>query len=413
MTTRRRFLGVAGGLAGGVLLGGCGARSRPVVAVPDSLLVDTATGLALVSGLGVKALGVALPTRAGTAVYTAHATGTDTVLASVATPSGTVTGQTLLAGQWVPRVASPSGSRVALTAPGDPSPYQPEGRDRSTILIVETGGGQHRLDLPGNCVPDAFTVDGTALFVLEWLPPRAPDRYRVRLVELRTGTFTGMLTRDKQPVPPGTEEQMRALGRLAVPDPAGNLLYTLYTPKPGGPLSGGAGGAGAAPEWSTESGAFVHVLDTQVGWAYCLDLPDPFGMGPAAAHTIAVTPDGRRLLVANLTSGHLAVADTETLTVREVVKVPTGGGTAYAVAPSSSERLYLGVGAAVVVVDLGLLKVVAQWDAGGSVAGLAVSRDGARLLVGYRDAVGWFGIANGKLLGRAPIPGLTELRRTV
>src|SRR6266545_3615938 len=290
MTTRRRFLGVAGGLAGGVLLGGCGARSRPVVAVPDSLLVDTATGLALVSGLGVKALGVALPTRAGTAVYTAHATGTDTVLASVATPSGTVTGQTLLAGQWV---------------------------------------------------PDAFTVDGTALFVLEWLPPRAPDRYRVRLVELRTGTFTGMLTRDKQPVPPGTEEQMRALGRLAVPDPAGNLLYTLYTPKPGGPLSGGAGGAGAAPEWSTESGAFVHVLDTQVGWAYCLDLPDPFGM------------------------------------------------------------------------DLGLLKVVAQWDAGGSVAGLAVSRDGARLLVGYRDAVGWFGIANGKLLGRAPIPGLTELRRTV
>ncbi len=309
--------------------------------MPDSLLVDTATGLALVSGLGVKALGVALPTRAGTAVYTAHATGTDTVLASVATPSGTVTAQTLLAGQWVPRVASPSGSRVALTAPGDPSPYQPEGRDRSTILIVETGGGQHRLDLPGNCVPDAFTVDGTALFVLEWLPPRAPDRYRVRLVELRTGTFTGMLTRDKQPVPPGTEEQMRALGRLAVPDPAGNLLYTLYTPKPGGPLSGGAGGAGAAPEWSTESGAFVHVLDTQVGWAYCLDLPDPFGM------------------------------------------------------------------------DLGLLKVVAQWDAGGSVAGLAVSRDGARLLVGYRDAVGWFGIANGKLLGRAPIPGLTELRRTV
>jgi DNA-binding beta-propeller fold protein YncE len=159
--------------------------------------------------------------------------------------------------------------------------------------------------------------------------------------------------------------------------------------------------------------AFVHTLDLSMGWAYCLELPDPFGTGPAEAHTVAVTPDGRRLVVADLSSGHLAVADTDTLSVRYVLDVPTGTGTAYAVAPAAGERLYLGVGSHVTVVDLGLLNTVDRWTVQGPVRGLAVSADGARLLVGYRGAVGWYDIVDGRPLGAVPVAGLTELRRAI
>jgi DNA-binding beta-propeller fold protein YncE len=388
-------------LAGGVALAGCTRQVHVQPSVPDLLLVDTNAGLALLRGADTRVLGTALPTLTGTSVYTTTATGNDTVLQSLETRTGQVSARTVLGGHWVPRVVSPDGARVALVAPGG-GPYRPAGRDRTTILIVTGAGVQHRLELPGNYEPDAFAREGTALMVLEWLPPAAPDRYRVRCVELVSGAFTPMLTREKQPVPVGSEEQMRGQGRQAVSAPGGDVLYTLYTQQPGAARVEGG--------WETESAGFVHTLDTQIGWAYCLDLPEPFGTGPAAAHTIALTPDGRRLLVADLSSGRLAIADTETLKILETLEVPNGTGTAYSAVSPDGQRLYLGIGADLQVVSLELLNVVARWDARGEVRGLAPSADGARLLVGYPGAVGWYGVADGAAQGRVPVPGLTELR---
>ncbi len=377
---------MAGGLAGGVLLAGCSARPARPVGVPDLLLAETPTGLALVHGIAARALGSGLPTPAGTSVYAARPAGDGTVLSRVDARTFAVTGRTVLAGRWVPRVVSSDGRLLALTAPG-PGP--------SPILVVDGGRERSRLYLPGNCQPDAFARDGAALFVLA----RAGDRYRVRLVDLASGAFTPMLTRDKVPVPLGGEDELRGTARTAVLAPGGGMLYTLYTQQGG--------------EGSDESAAFVHTLDLTVGWAYCLDLPAPLGTGPAAAHTIAVTPDGRRLLVADLSSGHLVIAHTDALTVEHVLGVPTGTGTAYAVAPDGSELLYLGIGTAVTVVDVGVLNTVARWDAGGEVRGLAVSPDGTRLLVGYPGAVGWRAVGDGRPLGRVPVPGLTRILTTV
>jgi hypothetical protein len=95
------------------------------------------------------------------------------------------------------------------------------------------------------------------------------------------------------------------------------------------------------------------------------------------------------------------------------LEVLHGTGPAYSVAPPNSERCYLGSGTAVTVVDLGVLNAVGVWDAGGPVRGLAVSRDGARLLIGYPGAVGWRSTDDGKALGRVPVAGLTQLRRTL
>ena len=88
------------------------------------------------------------------------------------------------------------------------------------------------MELPGNLEPEAFSAAGERLFVLDYLPPAAPDRYRVRMVNLATGKLEPLLTPAKSVVPPGAEEEMRGEGRQAVYDAGRQLLFTLYTHQP-------------------------------------------------------------------------------------------------------------------------------------------------------------------------------------
>jgi YVTN family beta-propeller protein len=411
MTTRRQVLALAGAaaLTGGPLLAGCDEPARPAAsssdAVPDRLLVDTAKGLATLSGRASTSLGAAVHTPDGAWAYATAPVGTGrTELRRLDLNSGRSTDRVELPGLWVPRVTSPTGDLVALTAAG-----APRGHERSTILVCDGRGIRYRLDLPGNYEPDAFGHGGTGLFVLDWLPPTGPERYRVRVADLATGSLNSLLTRDKSAIPPGDEEDMRGAARQAVYAPGRQTLFTLYTNQPDhlhtrDLIAGGK---------ITEATAFVHTLNVEIGWAYCLDLPEPFGHGPAAGHSVALSPDGRRLLVADHTSGKLAVADTETLVVSSVVPVQTGAGTAASVVSGDGRRLYLGIGSQLHVVDLAGLTEVAHWPALGEVRGLALSEDGRRLLVGYPDAVGWFDPATGTQLGRASVPGVTGLRGTI
>jgi YVTN family beta-propeller protein len=420
MTTRRQFLAIAGGVAGFVGAGGVAAagvlaanetKVRPREnrsGVPDVLLADTASGLATVRGTGCRILGPAVHTPDAATIHAATPVGDNTSLESIDTATGRVTSRVALPGRWVPRIAS-TGGVVALTATdGAATAYRPVGRERTTIVIADRTGEKRRLELPGNYEPDAFTAGDDGLFVLDWLPPTAPDRYRVRLVDLATGAPGPLGTRLKTAVPEGAEEEMRGEGRQAVYSPDAATLYTLYTHQPDHQhtrdlLSGGR---------RSEVHAFVHTLNLRDGWAYCLDLPEPFGHGPAAAHTLAVGADGKRLYVADLTSGRLAVADTESLSVQRVVPVPTGAGPACAAVSPDGRWLLLGGDSRVHVVDPVAL-TVATWIAGGHVQGLAVSRDSARVYVGHPGAVSWHEPATGVGLGMLPVAGLTELRRTL
>jgi hypothetical protein len=115
--------------------------------------------------------------------------------------------------------------------------------------------------------------------------------------------------------------------------------------------------------------------------------------------------------VADLTAGRLAVADTEKLSVTSVLPVPAGSGTAYAVAPPNSERLYLGIGTDLTIVDTGPLAVVGGRSAPAPIRGLAVGP--GRLFVGYAGGVGWYSLDGIAPQGRLPVAGLAEVRRAV
>lgn len=390
-----------------MLLAGCerpgAAATRQ--AVPDVLLVGVAAGLATVHGTRVLTHGAAVAVPDGSTLYATAPAGDDTRLDSVDVRSGATVTRATLPGAWLPRVASTDGRRLALTPPDAAAPlYRPGGATRSPILVVDRDGLRRRVDLAGNYQPDAFVRDSDALVVLDWLPPAAPDRYRVRLVTLSTGRPGPLLTRNKVPVPAGAEEEMSAEGRQAVYSPDRATLYTLYTHQPDHRHTRDLL-AGRGPD---PAPAFVHTLGLDIGWAYCLDLPLPFGHGAHESHTIAVTPGGDTLLVADAASGRLAVADTESLTVRHVVPVPTGTGTAFSLVLGN--RLYLGIGTWVRAIDLDRLAPVAAWRVDGPVRGLAAGPDGARLYVGRPGGVAWLDPASGRRLGHAAVAGMTGLR---
>ena len=297
MTTRRNFLILAGGVAG---LSACESpRRTPLTAVPDRLIARTTGGLVTVEGTSTRRWGVrSAASPDGSFVYAMD----DDRLTGPAVTAPLEAG-------WTPEVVSADGSACVLRRPGS--------------MLVTRGENQKRLPVAANIQADAFTADAIGLFVLEWLPAEAPDRYRVRLMDLATGALNPLLTRTKVPVPPGAEEEMRGDSRQAVLSPDRKVLYTLYTHQPGHQHTRDL----LAGSRSTVH-AFVHVLHLEQRWAYCLDLPHPFGEGPAEAHAIAVDPTGRRLAVVDVASGSLAYADTENLGIQTVIPVPAGAGTA-------------------------------------------------------------------------------------
>jgi hypothetical protein len=391
--------------AGAALLAACRDDARPGAVVPDVLLVDSRDGLHVVGGGRSDALGAqAVVSPDAALVYAASSDGARTTLVSVDPVTGTRTARGTFAGRWFPRAVSAEGSSCALTdVPPDPSAGLPAARSRTAMLVV-TAGRERRLNLAGVVEPDAFTSDGTGLFVLQWLPAGAPDRYRVRLLDLASGVLQPLLTRTKTPVPAGAEEEMRGAGRQAVLSPDRQILYTLYTHQADHRhtrdlLAGRPGGVHA----------FVHVLHLRERWAYCLDLPHPFGEGPAAGHAMAISPDGQRLVVADAASGSLAHADTAGLVVERVSAIPAGPGTA-GLSIGAGGGIFVGAGRAVTTIDAAAGAVGLRWTVPADIRGMGISRDGNRIYFGGADEVVWFAAATGGLLGRAPIAGLSALR---
>lgn len=303
------------------------------------------------------------------------------------TATGTVRTTTKVAGQQI-KAAS-----THLVAVG-PEP----GPRTSTPISLVSEGGVRELRLAGNVEPEAFSTDDQVMYVLEYLPPDKPDRYRVRMYDLAQGVSNPLLTRDKRPVPQGKEEEMRGQGRQAVR--GGGVLYTLYTHQPEHQhVRDLVAGHDSAPEVH----AFVHVLNLEQRWAYCLDLPQPFGLGPAEGHTLALW--GGRLYVFDATSGRLVSADTEQLTLDRSAFLTPAAGPAAALA--DTDRLYLAAGTQVQVVDKANLTSVASWSLPGQARGLA-TRPG-ELLVGSGEQVLRLDPATGARRDIIDLPGLQSV----
>ena len=176
---------------------------------------------------------------------------------------------------------APGGRWVALT--DHTSVYNGADQRATTTLVVfdsQAGIATHRLAFAADLQPEALSVDGRMVFALNHLG----DHYRVQTIFLASGERYDTSNRDKTL----EREDMHGTTVRGVLNADHTVLATLYR-NPGNE---------AEP-------AFVHILDLVHGWAYCADLPAPFGTGPPGSDRIELTP-ADSVIVATTSASRIA-----------------------------------------------------------------------------------------------------------
>jgi hypothetical protein len=340
---------------------------------PELLYLGSATGItALAPARGHVRFQqtAAVPSRDWSVLYAATNDGENTTLVTLDPATGEELGRRTVPGVFTVRTVSEDGSMVALTPPppSDTDTYHPAAKDPSPMVIVRRDDPEPQvLWVPGNVEPEAFSLSGDALFVIDFVPPLAPERYRVARLDLTRGTLDEVRSKEEE-----LQEPMRGSARAQAVAPDGRRLYTLYT-------------RDATLDEPAE--AFVHVLDLDAETASCVDLPPEFATDPLGA--VAVTPSGSRLFVYSPTASALAELDTTTLAIARTgtVAPPSGAVPASARATATESTLYLSVFDRITSVSLDDLSAADWARAPGEISGIEPATDDSSLYVVLMDRV--------------------------
>lgn len=354
-------------------------------AVDDRLLVADETGaISLLdpeTGEALFEVPGATVTPDRSALLTTATTGDHTVLESRDPVTGLVTGSTTLdGGDLTVRTVSPEGQAVALMpGPRGEGIYEPQARKHTSLTVSYLDDRPSRTyDLPGNIEPEMFSYDETGLFVLEFVPPLAPDSYYVRRLDLATEEMT-----DTGAPQVGLNPKMRGRARASVLHPEGDQLFTLYTlPQTGEPVFDPA----ARDE---PLHAFIHVINLKEDWSFCTFLPEPIGTVDEATVGMGISPSGDEVVVVDPSTSTLARVDTSELTVIESLHVEKlrDADAQAAVAIAEDGPVYVGSGSMLLELSRPGLQATRAWSQAAPISGLSVSASGDQLRVGGGGAI--------------------------
>ena len=353
-------------------------------------LLDPETGEALFEVPGATAT----PDRS--ALLTTATTGDHTVLESRDPVTGLVTGSTTLDnGGLTVRTVSPEGEAVALMpGPEGAGIYEPQARERTSLTVSYLDDRPSRTyDLPGNIEPEMFSFDETGLFVLEFVPPMAPDSYYVRRLDLATEAMT-----DTGAPQVGLNPKMRGRARASVLHPRGDQLFTLYTlPQTGEPVFDPAHG-------DEPLHAFIHTINLKENWSFCTFLPEPIGTVDEATVGMGISPSGDEVIVVDPSTSTMARVDTSELTVVESLHIDKlrDADAKAAVAVTKDGAVYVGSGPMLLELTRPALQATRVWSQDSDISGLSVSASGGELRVGGGGAITLIERTTGQRDGRVP-----------
>lgn len=236
--------------------------------------------------LGVDAGGTGVVARSGDARYVTVPANGNTVVARVNPHGGRVLASRLLRGRFTIPAVAYDGSAAGLSADGrilvliQPRASFPRAQTPLMIVDAKRLRTLEVVRLPGDFSFDAISPRGSLVYLIEYISPTDPTRYRVRAYDLAANHLLAQPVVD--PREPG--EKMGGSPLTRATSPNGRWAYTLYN------------GAGKTP--------FLHALDTSMGSARCIDLDALTGTNlsrlrlevDATAHTLTVN-SGRKPLV--------------------------------------------------------------------------------------------------------------------
>jgi hypothetical protein len=354
---------------------------EPVASLPEDVLVlRTQAGTVTVgssSGVVLSAGRRQLAAPDGSRLYATIRSRGSTTLETRDSATGGVLSTTRIRGRLDARAASLTGRAVALMAPlpvGVDTTYALP-RARTTIVVADPTGGSaaRRYRLIGNFEPEAFSVDDTRLFLIQYLPAEAPSAYRVTFLDLGSGRVRSVFGRFKTP-----PERMPGIRLAQVFDPGTEQLYTLYTNR-----AAAYGDHWAKSSYGDREVSFVHVLNLRKGWAYCAGLPRALWGHPASAQAMAPSSDGRFLYIVDSMRGRIAEMDTRTLEITRSQRIDLGPlehGRTSARVSADGNTLFVGDGGSSLArIDTATLQIAGSWALPGDVSGIALSEDGTRL----------------------------------
>ncbi len=231
----RRSVLVATLAAVAILAGACGADGDDVSIDTDHRRPEL---LYLGSGSSITALAPAsghirfreagaVPSRDWSVLYAATNDGLTTTLRTLDPATGDELASRELPGVFSVRTVSEDGSMVALAPPFPAGfgTYHPASKDPTPLVIVRRDVAEPQvLSVAGNVEPEAFSLDGGSLFVIDFVPPLSPERYRVARLDLDAGTVGDVRSSEQE-----LQEPMRGTARAQVMAPDGRRLSTLYT----------------------------------------------------------------------------------------------------------------------------------------------------------------------------------------
>ena len=347
----------------------------------DVLVLGTRDGTVIVgssSGAVLSSGGSQLAAPDGSRLYATKRSDGSTTLETRDSSTGAILSSTSIRGSLDARVASLTGRAVALLAPlpvgVDATSALP--RTNTRIVVADPTGEDptRRYRLIGNFEPEAFSVDDSRLFLIQYLPAEAPTSYRVTFLDVMDGTVHPVFGRFETP-----PERMPGIRLAQVFDPASEQLYTLYTNR----TAEHSHDHWAESSYGDREVSFVHVLNLRQGWAYCAGLPRSLWGEPARAQAMAPSPDGRSLYIVDSIRGRIAVMDTRTMEITRSERIdlgPLDRGRTSARISVDGQTLFVGDGGSSLArIDTETLGVLGRWRLPGDVTGLAMSEDGARL----------------------------------
>jgi hypothetical protein len=380
-----RAVGVIG--LASLVLAACGAPETVPSDKDELLFIRHASGVAAVdAGASAPAFSRrgALPSGDWSTFVRATINDGRTRVAAENSTTGRVRWERILPGRFYLKAASRDGSLVALGPRGERN----YGLGRATTLLTIIDAHElepQTLELSGNFEPEAFSTDGRSLFVVKYLPARAPTRYQVRMVDIATGREQPVYTPDAH-----LQTAMGGTARIQAASPEGDRLYTLYTLL----------GAGDAAH------AFIHVLDLDGKWAHCIDLPGGFTQGAETKTALAVSPDGHDLYVGNAATATVAKIDTRELAVTGTGDVFFGVGGRARAAHGPGSTVVFGSGRRITAIDAADLSERRTWDFAGEVKGIQVTRESPAVYVGLRDRIHVVDVASGERVRSFDPPGV-------
>ena len=262
------------------------------------------------------------------------------------------------------KVVSPGARFVALSP--DTGRYLAQPRKTRLIVTGRDAASPRTVELDGNFEPEAFSVDGQHLFVVQYLPAARPTHYQVRRLDIGTGEVHDVFSVDQE-----LQEAMRGRARVQEMSPDGTRLYTLYSvDTPQGRRS------------------FVHVLALDELWAHCIDLPTGFAMSGVASSAIGVAPDGEAVYVLDSDEGMVAQLDTRRLEVSRTASIELSSawkGAEVTVGRDGS-FVYVSAGAELLELSTAELTQVHRWNLNDKITGIQTGA-GRNIYIGTQDEV--------------------------